>query len=275
MTEQITTRYAAAMRRRGLAAGTITTRRAELQRWLDHVGDGWRTATRHDVERWLDERPLGARARYTAISHLSAFYRWAMRDELVDHDPTMTVERPRLPQRLPRPVRREHVDELVASVAGDRLLEPAVLLMLDAGLRCLEVARLRWRDVDLEAGTLYVYGKGSRERLVGTPRRLRLALYLAAGDGPDAGEYVIGRKLSAARVSQLVNARCHELELDATAHRLRHTYATRLYRATAGDLRAVQLSLGHASVATTQVYAAVDVDRVLAAAQLLDDDDAA
>lgn len=274
MTERLTTRYAAAMRRRGLAPGTIYARRRELARWVEHVGEGWRTATRHDVEAWLDTRPLGARARYTAISHLSAFYRWAMREELVGHDPTMTVERPRLPQRLPRPVRADHVRQLLGSVAGDRLLEPAVLLMLDAGLRCCEVARLTWRDVDLEAGTLYVFGKGSRERMVGTPQRLRHALYLHGADD-ELDEPVIGRRISAARVSQLVNARCHALGLEATAHRLRHTYATRLLRATAGDLRAVQMSLGHASVATTQVYAAVDVDRVLAAARLLDDEHAA
>lgn len=269
MAEHLLTEYAAAMRRRGLAPGTISARRGELQRWLEHTGFGWRDATRHDVERWLDRRPLGARARYTAISHLSAFYRWAMREELAGHDPTMTVERPRLPQRLPRPVRLEHVERLLAGVAGSEL-ELAVLLMLDAGLRCCEVARLRWSDVDLEAGTLYVYGKGSRERLVGMPRRLRHALYLASI--APASDVVFGRTVTAARMSQVVNARCRELGVDATAHRLRHTYATRLYRATSGDLRAVQMSLGHASVATTQIYAAIDVDRVLSAAQLLDGD---
>lgn len=263
---QINNEYRAAMLRRNLASGTVTARAAELRRWITFAGEQWRTADRDLIEQWLDGRPLGARARYTAISHLSAFYRWAIREGHTDRDPTVAVERPRLPARLPRPVTALEAERLVAS-AGD--LHLIVLLMLDAGLRCCEVAPLRWSDVDLEAGTLYVFGKGSRERLVGMPRRLRLAMYLASAEA--AGEYVIGRKMTAARVSQLVGERCVALGLEGvTAHRLRHTYATRLLRATGGDLRTVQMSLGHASVATTQIYAAVDVDRVTAAARLLD-----
>lgn len=259
--------YVAAMERRGLARGTIYARSAELRRWFVFMGTAWAMATRRDVERWIDTRShLGLRARYTAISHLSAFYRWAIREDLAAADPTTAVERPRLPQQLPRPVPAELVNRIVAE-SGELTL-PA-LLMLDAGLRCCEVAALRWRDVDLEAGAMYVFGKGARERLVGLPSRLRMALYVAAADS--TSEWVIGRQLSACRVSQLVAARFRELGLlGVTAHRLRHTYATRLYRATAGDLRAVQLALGHASVATTQIYAAVDLERVLDAARLLD-----
>jgi len=262
-----TVSYVAYMRRRGLAGGTIYHRVGELRRWYGHVGDRWPAATRQDVEAWIDGRPLGARARYSAVSHLSAFYRWAMREELAVGDPTILVDRPRLPARLPRPVPADLVDVLVDGVAGTDLEVP-VLLMLDAGLRCIEVARLTWADVDLVDGTLYVYGKGNRERLVGVPRRLRHALYLAQ---PSAGGgVVIGRAWSPARVSQVLGARFRELGVDVSAHRLRHTYATRLYRATGGDLRAVQMTLGHASVATTAMYAAIDVDRVTAVAALLD-----
>lgn len=266
--------YQRSMIRRGLAGGTIYHRMSQLRMWLAWLdGSDWRTASRHDVESWLDSRELGARARYTSISHLSAFYRWAIREELTGTDPTIVVERPRLPQRLPRPVRREDADAIVTGTA-DTPLQLAVLLMLDGGLRCVEVARLRWCDVDLEAGTVYVFGKGSRERLVGLPSRLRMALYVSQADA--ASEYVFGRRVTACRMSQLVNAAIRELGVaEATAHRLRHTYATRLYRVTAGDLRAVQMALGHASVATTQIYAAIDVDRVVSAARLLDDEPAA
>ena len=262
--------YRRAMARRGLARGTIYARVGELRRWMAYMGDQWPVATRHDVEDWLDDRHrLGARARYTAISHLSAFYRWAIREDFATIDPTTAVERPRLPQQLPRPVPAELVERIVAE-AGDLTL--SALLMLDAGLRCCEVATLRWVDVDLEAGAMYVFGKGARERLVGLPTRLRMALYLAQADAESP--WVVGAELTAARVSQLLGRRFRELGLrGVTAHRLRHTYATRLYRATCGDLRAVQLALGHASVATTQIYAAVDVERVLDAARLLDTPD--
>lgn len=255
------------MGRRGLAAGTIYARSCDLRRWIEHVGVGWPHATRHDVEAWLDGRPLGARARYTAISHLSMFYRWAIREELAGVDPTTAVERPKLPRRLPRPVPATQVNRLLDG-AGE-LLVP-MLLMLDAGLRCCEVARLRWCDVDLEAGTLMVSGKGDRDRLVGMPRRLRMAIYLAQADATN--EWVIGRELTPARVSQLIGQRAKGLALNGlTAHRLRHTYATRLYEATAGDLGAVQIALGHASVSTTQIYAQVDPRRALEAARKLDE----
>lgn len=264
---EISAGYAAHMRRRGLATGTRYARSSELRRWIEHVGERWPTATRHDVEDWVDARPLGARARYSAISHLSAFYRWAMREELADRDPTLLVDRPRLPVRLPRPVPAAELDRILAGVGGTGLEVP-VLLMLDAGLRCIEVSRLTWSDVDLEAGTLYVFGKGSRERLVGIPRRLRLSLYVASAERN--GEFVIGHDWTPARVSQVLGGRFRELGCAVSAHRLRHTYATRLYKATAGDLRAVQMTLGHASVATTAIYAAIDVDRVVSVAALLD-----
>lgn len=217
----------------------------------------------------MDQRPqLAPRARYTAISHLSMFYRWAIREEYATVDPTTAVERPRLPRRLPRTVPGSQVSKLLD---GAGHLELPMLLMLDAGLRCCEVSRLRWCDVDLEAGTLLVSGKGDRDRLVGMPRRLRMAVYLAESE--HRGELVIGRPMSPARISQRVGQRARRLGLTGvTAHRLRHTYATRLYEATAGDLGAVQLALGHASISNTQIYAYVDPARALAAARLLDDD---
>lgn len=259
--------YTLSMRRRGLATGTIYKRQIELRHWMSHAGASWPRATRHDVDQWLDTRPLAARSRYSSISHLSMFYRWAIREELVDGDPTAAIERPKLPRRLPRPIPGGQLARLMGG-AGE--LELGMLLMLDAGLRCCEAARLRWCDVDLEAGTLLVAGKGNRDRLVGLPRRLRMALYLAEAEG--ASSWVWGYEISPARVSQLIGGRARALGLaGVTAHRLRHTYATRLYEATAGDLGAVQLALGHASVATTQIYAQVDVARALEAARRLDD----
>jgi site-specific recombinase XerD len=259
--------YSDAMRRRNLSPGTIKTRRAELMRWLSHMRRGWETATRRDVETWLDRRPLGARARYTAISHLSAFYRWAGREGLTGVNPAELVERPRLPQSLPRPIPDEQIDTLLRCADDLRL---PILLMLDAGLRCVEVAGLVWGDVDLVAGTIYVRGKGGKARLVGIPGRLR-------GELVQAYEWatmnsVIGKPAwSASRVSQAVNQRCRVLNLEGvTAHRLRHTYASRLYRVSAGDLIAVQRALGHSSVSTTQVYADVDVERVVGLAAKLD-----
>lgn len=238
------------MRRRGLARGTIGKRRSELRSWDRHIGARWREPSRSDVEGWLDGRPLGPGARYSAVSHLHAFYRWAHREGLVDVDPTELVERPRLPRRLPRPARAGAVGRAVGD--GRRPVELACALMAFGGLRCCEVAALTWDDIDVPGGVLYITGKGDRDRVVPVSRPL--APILAAWDG-SAGP-VMGRRMSPARVSQVVNVHLRAVAAGCTAHQLRHAFATRLLRV-AGDVTVVQLALGHASLTTTQVYARV------------------
>jgi site-specific recombinase XerD len=254
--------YTVAMRRRYLADGTIRARGYEVRRWVA-VCPGWVTADREDIERYLDGRALGARARYTAISHLHRFYVWAIREGHAEVDPTAGIERPRLPHRLPRPARLGDV-ELVIAGARPRLAT-VMLLMVDAGLRCCEAARLEWDDVDLAAGVVVVRGKGDRDRMLGlTPR---LAANLATYND-DAGP-VFGRTVTPGRLSQIVNHELHAGGLNITAHRLRHTFATRAYRLLHGDLLALAQLLGHASVLNTQIYARVDVDAAAAAVRRL------
>ena len=113
---------------------------------------------------------------------------------------------------------------------------------------------------------MYVTGKGGHQRVVGIPARL--AGILAESDatvGP-----VFGRPVSPTRVSQIVNAYLRDNGVAATAHQLRHLYGTRLYAATGGNLLAVQQALGHASVTSTQIYAAIDVGAAVNAARTLD-----
>jgi integrase/recombinase XerD len=255
--------FGLAMERRHLAPTTINARRYEVGRWLEHAGEGWRTAGPEDLEVFLDSRPLGARARYTALSHLHRFYLWAIRQRLADADPTVFIERPRLPRRLPRPARLGDV-ELAIVGAPDRL-GTAMLLMVDAGLRCCEVARLDWSDVDLERATIYVRGKGDRDRMLGLTDELlaRLATYDDV-DGP-----VFGRRVTPARMSQLVNAYLHRVGVGVTAHQLRHTFATRMYEHLDGNLLKLAAIMGHASVLNTQIYAEIDAQAAAAAVRSL------
>jgi site-specific recombinase XerD len=262
--------YVRSMRRRGLAHTTIDGRHRDLWAWLDHVEGDWADATRADVEEWISSRPLAVGARYGAIARLHAFYVWACRVELTDRDPTALVERPRLPRRLPRPARVDDVALLLER--ADAEMRAMVCLMVDAGLRCCEVAGLDWRDVDVAERVLYVRGKGSHDRVVGIPRRL---LYALEELGPAVGPVIRPQRgdrvrLSPWSVSQRVNrhARIHGTNL--TAHQLRHLYATRLYRALDGRIGPLQQALGHASWATTQIYALVDPATALEAARALD-----
>lgn len=255
------------MARRGLAETTILKRMGELGRWLDHVGDRWPRATRADVESWLDRRDglTAIKSRYNAVSNLSAFYLWAQRNELADHDPTALVERPRLPRTVPRPARRDQVDEAIE--AADPSMAAALVLMADCGLRCCEVAALGWGDVDLPQGVIYVKGKGSHERMVGLPARAAMVLSVLQVIGED-GEAVVTPATTAAGISHRVRAYLHASGVPFSAHQLRHLYATRLLSAT-GDLTVVQRALGHSSVQTTAGYAAVDPVHAIEAAQAL------
>jgi site-specific recombinase XerD len=254
------------MRRRGLARLTRVKRLAELGSWLDYIGSSWcRGATHHDVDAWLDRRRLANSTRTVAVSNLAAFYLWARREGECNHDPTVLVERPRVSRRLPRRVRDADVEVLIHD-ANPRMAA-TVGLMVDAGLRCAEVATLEWVDVDLHRRTILVrHGKGDRDRLVGMPARLvRLLAGLDATRGP-----VIAPAATAGAISQRVRSHMRRRDVIASAHWLRHTYATRLYEATGGDIMAVQLALGHARLTTTEIYTHVDRNRAVAAAQRLD-----
>jgi integrase/recombinase XerC len=255
------------MIRRGLAAGTRYARTRIVRRWfgyLDVAGVGFASARLADVDGFVDELGGGARYRYCAVSHLHQFYIWARRYGHSSADPTELVERPRLPVRLPRPLNAAQVGAALAD--ADPITTIMICLMADAGLRCCEVAALCWSDIDHTSGTLRVSGKGNRERIVGIPQRLAGALRAVDGlAGP-----VTGRTLAAHRVSQLVGAHLRAAGVAATAHQLRHSYATRLYAATGGDLLAVQQALGHASVMSTQGYAAIDPGRAVAVARRLE-----
>ena len=131
--------------------------------------------TFRDVERWLARRPVSRPTQRTHLVALRAWYWWALREGLCEHDPTALVDGPRLDRRLR--ARREVDITMVLAGAGPQMAA-MIAVMSCAGLRCCEVARLRWEDVDLAGGSIFVFGKGSKERRVwlgrgraGAPRR--------------------------------------------------------------------------------------------------------
>ena len=254
--------YRRYMVRRGYAVETIWARWANAKRWVAWCDD-WRTATVDDVETWIGERAVSAASSRNLLGHLRALYRWAIRHGLTDADPTRGVDPIRLPRRLPRPA----PDHLIADVleVADVQLTAMVALMAGAGLRCCEVSRLDWADVDLVAGRVIVAGKGGRERVVDVCQDI--ARSLAALDGTTGAVFAgrSGRRLSSARVSQIV---CRGFDAvgagGVTADQLRHRFATTALEQEAANLLMVRDALGHANVVTTQIYTAVTHGRVAA-----------
>lgn len=238
------------------ADNTIRPRWMVAGEWLARHPDP-SLATYDDVEAWLRDRGLAASSTRNLLVCLRAFYRWLLREGLVSTDPTLLVDRPRVPQRLPRPTPERDVAALGRT--DDVQLRALFLLMALAGLRCVECSRLDWRDVDLAEGTVIVNGKGQRERrLEVCPDVVRAlaALRLATSAHGPMFTGRSGRRMRAYRVSQLVNQAMHAAGVPSTAHQLRHRFATTAYRE-CGDIHVVRELLGHASIATTQVYTAV------------------
>ena len=249
------------MRRRGYSREVIWARWANANRWITWCED-WRSATYEDVEDFIAERDVSPASSRNLLGYVRAFYRWALRQGLLEGDPTRLVDPFRVPRRLPRPAAEQHIHDVLANAAAP--LAAMVALMAGAGLRCCEVSRLDWNDVDLISGRVHVRGKGSKERVIDVSedvRRHLMALNTVAGAVFVGAR---GARLSSARVSQIVCQALDAVESDAVAHQLRHRFATTALRQPDADLLAVRDALGHSSVATTQIYTALVPGKVAA-----------
>lgn len=246
------------MRRRGLTCGTIDKRIGIVYRWIEFVGDPFGADWR-DVDRFVDASNMrAATSRYAAVSHLHAFYLWAQRCELCDHDPTILVERPRIGTALPRPV--HDTDLAFALTVATGTTRAALCLAAFCGLRCVELARLRWADVD--ALTIRVHGKNDRERVLPMPPAVVAALDGLERVGPHVLEgWQSGDRAPGRVASYRIRRFFQSIGSAATAHQLRHWCATRAY-ATSKDLGVVQDYLGHVSPATTRIYARLNVSQL-------------
>jgi len=239
------------MRRRRFAPGTVAARISCARRYVTEVD--WRGADFHEIEEWVYSHKITPRSQRNEIGYLKAFYRWALREGLVDRDPTGLVDAPRLPMLLPRPAPDAHIEHVLAG--ADVETAAVVVLMACGGLRCTEIAELRWCDVDLSEEWVHVMGKGRRERRIFlAPEVLAYLAALDGTEGPVFPAVLADGHRSAARISQLVCRTFRAAGFPTTAHQLRHRAATEAYKATGGNLLAVRDFLGHASVATTQIY---------------------
>jgi site-specific recombinase XerD len=245
-----------AQQRRNLSAKTIAERRRLLGRLQDWMGEAsLLDATTDDIERYLDSRKIEAKTRYIAVSHFHAFYRWAVRENLVDLDPTERIDRPQLPSYLPRPI--GDADLVLALRVAPAQVAAMLALAAFAGLRCQEIAGLQRTDIlDRNRPPMLVVTapKGRRQRTV--PLHPEAWRALEAFGLPRTGpifRFADGRQLSPWKVSHLGSQYMRGMGIDATLHQLRHWFATALYADT-HDLRLVQEMMGHANPSTTAIY---------------------
>jgi site-specific recombinase XerD len=167
------------MRSRNFSRATLSQYRQTVTRFLFWMVDHdltVATVTHRDVVRWLDSCKVGPRSRYACTSVLASFYGYLVREEYVELDPTLRVDRPRLGRYLPRPAAHEQIRYALAHA------EPRVAAMVAlgafAGMRRAEIAALRVEDLLLhrEPPVILVHGKSNRERLVPLHPEILLAL---------------------------------------------------------------------------------------------------
>lgn len=254
--------FSAYQRRRGLSPLTISHRRFRVKAWAAWLAPGETvfTATPSHVARWIGSHPreLAAATQYTYLSYLAAFYRWAIRAGHTDTDPTAALERPRLPHRLPRPMPAPVLATGMAD--ADPRMRAWLCLAAFQGFRCIEISRLRAEDIDRERMTIRAHGKGNKDRVV--PLHPDTLAALVSYGLPSSGIVFLRRSPGHGPIQPSTISRYIGRHLEtATAHQGRHWFATEVYEASGGDLLLTQQLLGHASPATTAIYAEVSGER--------------
>jgi integrase/recombinase XerD len=264
---------------RGLARNTLQAYRSDLLQFggfLAERGIGAEEARTKHVSEFLtalatgDERPpLSTSTIQRKAACLRSFYRHLRREGVRESDPTAALSAPRRGRPLPHVLGRAEVQHLLAQPKGSdpiALRDRALLeLMYACGLRASEAVDLDLSQIDLEEGLLRPRGKGSKERIVPVGRAALAAVrvYLRSGRPELVGAREQSRlfvnfrggPLTRQGIYTIVQRHAASAGLDGrmSPHTLRHTFATHLL-AGGCDLRSLQEMLGHADVATTQVY---------------------
>jgi len=278
---------------RGLAPNTVSAYRRDLETWLNYCR---RTkvdpakADGGDVTDFLASlregrppasKPLAPSSVARMLVALRSLYRFLVREDYLTGDPTGTIGSPKQPKSLPKAIRLDEVESLLGAPADDLLgrRDRAILETLyGAGLRISELVGLDVDDVDLDASTVLVRaGKGSKSRRVplGSMAIKAVGAYTtqsrppliarARGSGGRSALFLNARggRLSRQGCWKILKtyARRAALSDKVSPHTLRHSFATHMLDAGA-DIRVVQELLGHASLATTQVYTLVSDSRL-------------
>lgn len=212
-------------------------------------------------------RGLSASSVQRRLSACRALFRWLHRQGELALDPSHGLRGPKSSRRLPQVLDADEMGQLVeVPVEAPLGLRDRALmeLLYSSGLRVSELCALRWTDLDLAGGEVRVLGKGRKTRIVPVGRHARAALldWRAASAAPAAAPVFPGRgdgPLSPRAVQKRVRelARRQGVWKRVHPHLLRHSFASHLLESS-GDLRGVQELLGHAKLATTQVYTHLD-----------------
>lgn len=269
---------------RGLAHNTISAYRNDLIKFLDYLKQNGikslgivKRDNIRDFMLFTKDKGLSVSSVSRELVAVKVFYRFLLRERIINKDPSELIDSPKSWNRLPEVLSVAEIESLllipdIRDTAGIR--NKAILeLMYASGIRVSEASNLHLTDVNLDVGFLRCVGKGSKERVVplGEKAIRSLRRYLDKArpklNKKNKTDHLFlnrsGQHLSRQSIWKLIVrcARLAKIKKKIKPHTLRHSFATHLLEGGA-DLRSVQEMLGHANIATTQIYTHIDKDRL-------------
>lgn len=257
---------------RGLSPRTLINYRIDLVNYLAYLAktskDPLKISRAELTDYFWHRKAQGVQASSIAryMASLRAFHRFLFAEGTTATDPTVLLQSPRKTERLPRYLTIEEVSRLMTAAGTSKTRQVRLKAMLEvlyaAGLRVSELVGLRRDAIDLQVGYVRVFGKGGKERVIPIGERARLAVQNYLDSRPETPAsvktlFISDRKrpMSTVHFWRLIRKVAQQAGIlkSVNPHVLRHSFASHLVQ-NGADLRAVQEMLGHASIATTQIY---------------------
>ena len=263
---------------KGLAQNTMEAYRRDLSEFWDFCSsigvEDLENVSRGNIASYilkLHEDKYSTASIMRQIASLKGFFKWLCANGYCKINPTITIERPKLPKRLPKVVSVKEIEEILHQNLNPT--EKVIIeLLYGCGLRVSELVDLKIADINIKSKYLQCSGKGSKERIVPIGRKAIKALneYLKQRNFLIKNYNIIdnsllvtddGRKINRQDIYTFVRKQGEKIHKAISPHTLRHSFATHLIE-NGADLRVVQELLGHSDVSTTQLYTHISKRRL-------------
>lgn len=260
---------------KGLSQNTIDAYRRDLGDFFDYYAeleiDKIQRTQINTYVRNLHEKEFSATSVTRKIASLRGFFKWVCANELSPVNPTFTLEQPKVPQRLPKVMTMQEINEILNQDLS-KIQRVMLELLYGCGLRVSELVNLKINDYDLKGKFLECTGKGSKDRIVPMGNKACEAVkdYLPERDflvqkfNLKTKQLLInekGKNVTRQEVYTFIHEQGKKIHKAISPHTLRHSFATHLLE-NGADLRVVQELLGHSDVSTTQLYTHISKKRL-------------
>lgn len=263
---------------KGLSENTIEAYRRDLEAFIDFCDENGITeldnVQRSNINgyiRILREKNYTPASVNRKIASFRGFFKWLCANDICKSNPTLTLEQPKMPQRLPKVMTVHEIEEILNQNLN-KIQRVILELLYGCGLRVSELANLKVNDFDLNGKYLQCTGKGSKERIVPLGKKAIEAIndylperdYLMKKFKTVSKNLLInekGKLVTRQEIYTFIREQGEKIHKHISPHTLRHSFATHLLE-NGADLRVVQELLGHSDVATTQLYTHISKKRL-------------